>query len=180
MPKRLDLSGKRFGRLVVQREWTVYGKLKWQCLCDCGNTHYAISAELTSGHVKSCGCYRQDVKSLAAGRAAFNVLCRNYKRHAKERNLAFMLTEQEFETLTKQCCKYCGAPPSQIALSRSEPYLYNGVDRVNNEIGYVPTNVVPCCGICNRAKRDLTLEQFLAWAQRLLRHNDAAAMAAVH
>lgn len=36
--KHIDLSGKRFGRLVVTNEFliTKEGRRKWKCLCDCG------------------------------------------------------------------------------------------------------------------------------------------------
>ena len=39
MGKHIDLSGKRFGRLVVTNEFfiTKEGRRKWKCLCDCGN-----------------------------------------------------------------------------------------------------------------------------------------------
>ena len=53
---------------------------------------------------------------------------------------------------------------------------YNGIDRVNPALGYVEDNVVTCCKICNIAKHDLRLEEFLAWIEKLKRHNrDVAA-----
>jgi hypothetical protein len=64
--RRLDLLGKRFGRLVVVE----YGGTKtnvtnrkyttWKCLCDCGNTSIVKTSLLTSGKTKSCGCYRKE------------------------------------------------------------------------------------------------------------------------
>ena len=41
------------------------------------------------------------------------------------------------------------------------PYVYNGVDRVDNERGYSLENCVPCCKFCNRMKRDLGKKEFL-------------------
>ena len=53
-----DLTGQRFGRLVVegllpQRQG---GQRVWQCRCDCGRLHRATTGGLRSGGVKSCGC----------------------------------------------------------------------------------------------------------------------------
>lgn len=63
MPKAIDLTGKRFGRLTVVEK---NGKNKqgaqiWHCKCDCGGTNDVVSAELNRGHVVSCGCYRKEV-----------------------------------------------------------------------------------------------------------------------
>lgn len=54
---RKDLTGKRFGRLVI----TGYiGNSKWLCLCDCGNDIIASTDHLMSGHTRSCGCYQKE------------------------------------------------------------------------------------------------------------------------
>lgn len=59
-----DLSGQRFGRLVVVRDSgrrTKHRNVIFECLCDCGNATLVSGGSLTSGKVKSCGCYRVDV-----------------------------------------------------------------------------------------------------------------------
>jgi hypothetical protein len=61
MPKKLDLVGKRFGKLTVIAECgRKYGAVLWHCQCDCGNYKDAISEELKNGHVKSCGCLKAE------------------------------------------------------------------------------------------------------------------------
>jgi hypothetical protein len=50
-------------------------------------------------------------------------------------------------------------------------YTYNGLDRVNNSKGYTRTNVVPCCIICNNAKRTLSLSEFLEWIGQVYEHS---------
>jgi hypothetical protein len=44
-------------------------------------------------------------------------------------------------------------------LGRYETDL-NGVDRIDSSIGYLPENVVPCCGLCNWMKGDQTQAEF--------------------
>lgn len=58
MPKAEDLTGMRFGRLVVERvsENKISGKKAWVCKCDCGGTKEATTQNLKSGVVTSCGC----------------------------------------------------------------------------------------------------------------------------
>ena len=52
---RLELSGKRFGKLVVVERAS---GCNWLCKCDCGNQTIARSDLLQSGRKKSCGCNR--------------------------------------------------------------------------------------------------------------------------
>lgn len=57
-----DLTGKRFGRLVVVQELQERKreKVSWLCHCDCGKDASVTSRELLSGDTKSCGCYKID------------------------------------------------------------------------------------------------------------------------
>jgi hypothetical protein len=54
--KKLDLTGKTFGRLLV--EDFDYALDKWKCLCVCGTRAWVRAAQLRNGRCKSCGCYR--------------------------------------------------------------------------------------------------------------------------
>jgi len=49
----------------------------------------------------------------------------------------------------------------------------NGVDRVNNKIGYRVDNCVPCCSVCNIMKNTLGVADFLAHVQRIHQHQDS-------
>lgn len=58
MPDSTDLTGQRFGRLVVlDRAGANHsGRSQWRCICDCGNEHTTKQSSLQNGHCKSCGC----------------------------------------------------------------------------------------------------------------------------
>jgi len=63
MSKMIDLTGRRFGRLVVIGE---HGRDKWNqaiwaCRCDCGNETNVVGGSLRNGNTKSCGCWRKDM-----------------------------------------------------------------------------------------------------------------------
>lgn len=57
MSKRTeDLTGKRFGKLVVTNMIYGDGKTKCECVCDCGNSAVVVAYRLKSGNKTSCGC----------------------------------------------------------------------------------------------------------------------------
>jgi hypothetical protein len=59
--KFIDLTGQRFGRLVVKNFNCIKkGRTFWNCECDCGNKKIANSDSLKNGDIKSCGCLRKD------------------------------------------------------------------------------------------------------------------------
>lgn len=64
-----DLTNKRFGRLVAIKPIfkDKYGKLSWECKCDCGNTKITTISNLTSGGTISCGCYRIELNKSRVG-----------------------------------------------------------------------------------------------------------------
>ncbi len=57
-----DLTGQRFGRLVVIKRFGISPKREaaWECLCDCGKTIISCSWNLRSGNTNSCGCLNSD------------------------------------------------------------------------------------------------------------------------
>lgn len=65
MPKFIDLTGHRYGRLLVtgpapDRARSDNGVRKmWRCACDCGNSHVVASNVLRQGHALSCGCFNR-------------------------------------------------------------------------------------------------------------------------
>jgi len=59
MPRLIDLTGERFGRLtVISRIGTdKHHKVTWFCKCDCGRTITTEGQSLRNGDTKSCGCF---------------------------------------------------------------------------------------------------------------------------
>ena len=57
MPKALDITGQRFGKLVaLSKAPSRSGKTYWLCQCDCGNQKEIQTSHLTNGLIQSCGC----------------------------------------------------------------------------------------------------------------------------
>lgn len=58
MTRLIDLTGKRFGKLVVTRRAAnaLGGAPQWLCECDCGDVCVVRGAHLRYGKTRSCGC----------------------------------------------------------------------------------------------------------------------------
>jgi hypothetical protein len=58
---RIDLTGQRFGRLLVISHAKTRGKIAfWLCACDCGTEKVVNGGSLKSGHSISCGCFQKE------------------------------------------------------------------------------------------------------------------------
>jgi 5-methylcytosine-specific restriction endonuclease McrA len=83
-----------------------------------------------------------------------------YKRRANEHFPGdAVISKEEFNDLSARECHYCG---------KKGP---NGIDRVDNNKGYLKENCVPCCKHCNYAKGNLSMEDFSDWKQRFVDKN---------
>lgn len=157
-------------------------KTYWLFKCDCGSVTekrvdkvlYSNPTTLSCG---KCGLIKRGSPPIAKEnsqngyKVSFNKLYGSYKRKAKSRGYSFDIDKKLFLSIIKKNCFYCGIEPSNVIKSPASELIYNGIDRVNNEKGYYKDNCVPCCAICNRAKRDLDYKQFEKWIKRLVDFN---------
>lgn len=60
---RLNLTGKRFGRLIAIKSINTSGHSRWLCKCDCGKKTIVDGSSLTRGGSKSCGCLLKEMVS---------------------------------------------------------------------------------------------------------------------
>lgn len=147
--------------------------------CECGNLWIGPITALRRGNTKSCGCIPTGVApDPNRERPAINSVLYGYKRHAVRRGLSWELSDQEFESLIKGCCYYCGSPPSSVSCHHRNreggkrrrtvsEVTRNGIDRKDNSVGYTFENSVSCCAICNYSKRGLSASDFLEHIQRV-------------
>ena len=136
--------------------------------CTCGNKVKAPWARVKAGDIKSCGCWRKGRPVSDDPYVPHRTVYHRYRLSAKKRNLEFLLSEEELRKLIVKQCTYCGDVPStDMKLSAHPEFRYTGIDRVDNDLGYITTNVVPCCTICNRAKLNMKHQDWLAWLARV-------------
>lgn len=178
MSKPIDLTGQRFGKLIVLRECYRKKNVYWLCACDCGNQTTVMGVSLRNGHTTSCSCARFD----GALKTAKKMLSKDPKltsaRHVyggyKDGNLTF----ENFLYLTQKPCYYCGTGPENsnvynkynrkkkttvLTNIADGDFHYNGLDRVDNNKPHHVDNVVPCCKWCNSAKMNRSSSEFEEW-----------------
>lgn len=82
MPTAVDLTGRRFGRLVVlgQASRSRY----WVCQCDCGRQKEIFSTNLTGGLTASCNCARTEQHRARLLRHGDTARVNGTVRHTKE------------------------------------------------------------------------------------------------
>lgn len=186
---RNSLVGNKYFKLTVislhkyiQKTTTKPRKIEWLCKCDCGNENIiAEHNNLISSNRKSCGCMRKEtLKKMWNGNSKENsfisAILREYKKNAFKRNFEFNLDYDSFTILITGNCNYCSCPPSKekrLHIKRKyshNTYLFNGIDRVNSNLGYTKENSVSCYRKCNLAKSDMTLDEFKNWLRLIYKN----------
>ena len=87
--------------------------------------------------------HKDRVKAGNATRTAPNRRFAYMKSMAKFRGLELNLTEEQCLALTSRPCEYCEGQLPKFGM---------GLDRIDNTLGYVFGNVLPCCKECNIAR----------------------------
>lgn len=177
MAKLENLNGQKFGALTpFQKQGkTAYGKTIWLCKCDCGKITKAVVGHLKNGSRVSCGCrinrkhYLLDIKDLCV-----NDKYKQYHKNAKKRNYKFEITKEDFKNLIYRNCHYCNSEPSNYFYIKSKNrqtyenlVYYSGIDRIDNNKGYIINNCVPCCKICNIMKSSLSQKEFYEHIEKI-------------
>ena len=156
----IDLTGKRFGRLVVieRKENTKQGRARWLCKCDCGNTTIVSSDSLNSGHTSSCDCLRRERSSVALSRLASSRTGEknpSYKHGDTGSKLYYVWAEmiqrcsnpshRRYEDWGGRGIKVCEEWRNDYSAFKNWA-VSNGykeglsIDRINNDGNYEPTN----------------------------------------
>lgn len=138
---RTDLTGRRFGRLVVLGfdHSTVRNDLYWLCRCDCGNEALFRTRELLDGTITSCGCKNGNPNYF--GNKSYDslyVIWRNMKKRCENIN------DRAYKNYGGRGIYLCDE--WQYFKNFRSWALTNGydngltIDRIDNDDGYYPEN----------------------------------------
>jgi len=174
---------ERFGNWLTLKFYSfkevpqTYDSAKWECICDCGFKKFIRTADLLGGYTSKCikcSCKINTQGNILPEKgAAWNKIFGIIKRSAKIRNLEFSLTKEHIKELVLQNCFYCDCEPSNLVKSsKGDEIAYNGIDRVDNKIGYLKENCVTCCRKCNFLKTDYNLKEMLNQIEKIYKNKE--------
>lgn len=112
--------------------------------------------------------YRQKNKArLDEYKKSPHVRYKVYQNNARHKNRNFDLSEEDFVEMTKQPCIYCGGYSDTYSGEQ-----FNGIDRIDSNIGYSINNCVTCCSTCNRMKMDLDVDEWISKMKQIINYYD--------
>ena len=139
MPKLIDRTGQRFGKLTVlaQAERGRLKKVLWQCRCDCGNELNVVSGALVTGNTTSCGCY---LKERITKHGGWNKSSYNTWRAMMRR--CTVPTDKDYVRYGGQGVTVCERWHNYVnfAADMGEPNGDETLDRINSYGNYEPDN----------------------------------------
>jgi hypothetical protein len=167
-----DIIGKTFYKLtaikLISTRFNFTNKTTHEFLCDCGNKKILDTNQVKIGNIKSCGCLQKEKRK--SPNARINRIILSYKSAAFRRNIKWELSKEEVLNIIFLNCYYCDSKPNNECRDKKDPSLllkYNGIDRVDSELGYIKNNCVPCCFKCNRGKSNMSQKDFINWIKNV-------------
>lgn len=148
MPRNPDLIGKVFGRLTAidKNRLDKNGHWIWNCACSCGKTTDVYATNLIRGLTTSCGCYRKEVgsnrtthgQSRESGRTSeYGSWCSMKCRCTNPKNRKFNDYGGRGIGI---CDRWMNSFENFFEDMGKKPGKGYSVGRINNELGYMPTN----------------------------------------
>lgn len=87
--KKIDLNGRKIGKLTPIETIKYKNKLCWKCLCDCGNEFIGTTSQLNSEKVKSCGCLKNDKFNELVGKKFGKLTVISFVKRTKYRETIY-------------------------------------------------------------------------------------------
>ncbi|MEG0774390.1 hypothetical protein [Clostridium sp.] len=169
-----NLSGKKFNMLsVVKFVKKDKGRFYYEVECDCGNKKVMRSDSIKVN--KHCGgdTHKPEGPELQMDRVEVlkkeeyyqSIIRRSKKLNSQEDNI---ISFEEFSNIVDKECYYCEEKGSKIRKDKysNTEILINGIDRMDNNLGYITKNVVSCCKWCNYSKHESNISYFANWIYR--------------
>lgn len=177
MARGIDLTGKRYGKLVVVEllpERTVCKTRVWLCKCDCGKTKAVRRSSLVAGMTKTCGCGAHPSRQENVNWRGYEEMSLDFyttlKRNAESRDLDFNVTMKYLWDLYIAQNKKCNLSGLPIEFGRKRASTSVSVDRIDSTKGYVEGNVQWVHKKINIMKNVYSQEEFIILCKQVVKH----------
>jgi len=138
--KLRDLTGQRFGRLVVLKRGPNQGRhVRWTCQCDCGTQIQVSSTNLVQGKSRSCGCLHIDIISThrQTGSPEHKAWVAMKARCYTRSNVGYPIYGARGITV---CAQWRDSFENFLADMGRKPSPAHSLDRINSAGHYSPEN----------------------------------------
>lgn len=151
MSKLVDMTGQRFGRLVVvRRAGRINSQTHWLCRCDCGGDVVASRSHLRLGHTVACGCRQREMRAALHERSRTHgesfgtreFIC--WKSMIQRCHDESSKSYRRWGALGIRVCDEWRGPGGYerfLAHVGRKPTALHTIDRIDNTRGYEPGNV---------------------------------------
>lgn len=161
-----DLSGKRFGRLIVVKLDRIDDKgTFYECKCDCGNIKSIRANCLKGGGTKSCGCLNQEARhrphktKIELENSIFKRYIRNIMQgkntSRRRKDMPVTITVQDLRNQwikQRGICPYTGWGINLREKTGHTTPCQASLDRIDPSRGYLPDNIQFVALMANYAK----------------------------
>lgn len=137
MPRLINRTGQRFGKLVVlERNGTnTLKKVLWRCRCACGSELDVVAGSLVTGNTTSCGCGIPNFKHGGWNKSSYNSWRAMMRRCYKEQDKDYPRYGGKGVTVCKQWHDYIN-----FAADMGEPEGAQTLDRIDPTGNYTKEN----------------------------------------
>lgn len=145
MAKIKDLTGRIFNMLTVVKmaEHKLCERVKWVCICSCGNTTVVNGSSLKNGHTKSCGCLS---RASFIKRSTSHGMCYS-PENAAYRKMKLRCNNENNPRYRdyggrgiKICDRWLESFDNFYEDMGKRPSKKHSLDRIDNAVGYSPNN----------------------------------------
>lgn len=147
---RVDLTGKRFGRLLVLSLAARIGSnqaSRWLCSCDCGSEKIYFGYNLQNGGTVSCGCYIKEVtstRSIIHGDTANKPFTSEYVSWACMKTRCYNQKADQYPNYGGRgiivCDRWLESYEYFLSDMGRKPSPAHTIDRIDNDGNYEPSN----------------------------------------
>jgi hypothetical protein len=172
--KKIEMIGKKFGKLIVTKELgkNKNGHIRYLCQCDCGNSCEVFGTHLRQNKIVSCKCNNKF--DGVSGDMWYKIIKSGIKRRTKRSNLEVNITKEYVNQLFFEQngkCKLSGIDISLPITWRDRTYSAS-LDRIDSNLGYVVGNVQWVHKHINVMKNVFPEEMFLYLCNKVSEKND--------
>jgi hypothetical protein len=177
----MDLTNKRFGKLVALEHTRLNSRDAWRCICDCGEKVIVRWDHLVKENTKSCGClHRRRGKDSPFFRGVGELPLDFYSKIRRSsvrygRKLDFKVTPKYLWELfldQNRKCALSGVPIEFAGTGAENKHsatnkITASLDRIDSSKGYVEGNVWWVHKTVNIMKNDMPTEDFQEWCRKI-------------